>query len=122
MELLGGRGQTTLEAAEYSDYFLSFDAVTARYDGTDLSEDHRRTLRPFYAGFLALPEWHHSAMETYAKQWGEAHGAKMKDLAMPLRWALTGRKVSPGVFDVAVFLGREEVARRLRHYNLLPEA
>ena len=122
LELLGGRGQTTLEAAEYSDYFLSFDAVTARYDGTDLSEDHRRTLRPFYAGFLALPEWHHSAMETYAKQWGEAHGAKMKDLAMPLRWALTGRKVSPGVFDVAVFLGREEVARRLRHYNLLPEA
>ena len=45
----------------------------------------------------------------------------MKDLAMPLRWALTGRKVSPGVFDVAAFLGREEVARRLRHYHLLPE-
>ncbi len=121
LDLLGGRGQTTLEVAEYSDYFLSFDAVTARYDGIDLSEETRRDLRPFYAGMMALPTWHHGAMETHAKAWAEEHGAKMKDLAMPLRWALTGRKVSPGVFDVAAFLGREEVARRLRHYHLLPE-
>ena len=43
----------------------------------------------------------------------------MKESATPMRWALTGRKVSPGVFEVASQLGKEETARRLRHYGLL---
>ncbi len=38
---------------------------------------------------------------------------------MPLRFALTGMKVSPGIFEVAVFFGKEEVRRRLEHYGLV---
>ncbi|MEN6380763.1 MAG: hypothetical protein ABFC83_04665, partial [Synergistaceae bacterium] len=35
------------------------------------------------------------------------------------RWALTGRKVSPGVFEVAAQLGPEECQRRLAYYDLV---
>jgi len=31
---------------------------------------------------------------------------------------MTGRKVSPGIFHIAVFLGRDEVEKRLRYYGL----
>ncbi|HOK19144.1 MAG TPA: hypothetical protein PK188_01515, partial [Thermosynergistes sp.] len=41
-----------------------------------------------------------------------------KDVAMPLRLALTGRKVSPGIFEVAQLLGHDEVKKRLSHYSL----
>ncbi len=37
----------------------------------------------------------------------------MKDLAQPLRVALTGGTVSPGIFEVIILLGRERVMRRI---------
>jgi len=35
-------------------------------------------------------------------------------VAQPLRAALTGRSISPGIFDVLEVLGREESLARLR--------
>ena len=43
----------------------------------------------------------------------------LKDVAMPLRFMLTGYKVSPGIFEVVELLGYDEVARRLKHYGIL---
>jgi len=37
LHTMGGRGQTTLQLAEYSDYFISFDAVKSRYSTSDVS-------------------------------------------------------------------------------------
>jgi len=44
----------------------------------------------------------------------EAKGLKLGKLAQPLRAALTGRTVSPGIFEVMVPIGREETLARLR--------
>lgn len=41
LELLGGRGQTLKEVAEYSDYLLDFEVVKERYDGKDLTESQK---------------------------------------------------------------------------------
>ena len=38
---------------------------------------------------------------------------------MPLRMALTGAKVSPGIFEVAALMGKDEVRRRLAGYDFL---
>ena len=38
----------------------------------------------------------------------EAIGAKLGQVAQPLRAALTGRATSPGLFDVMAVLGRDE--------------
>ena len=40
--------------------------------------------------------------------YAEEPGAKLGQVAQPLRAALTGRSVSPGVFDVLEVLGRDE--------------
>ena len=58
-------------------------------------------------------------MEAFAKSWVEANESSMKEVALPLRWALTGRKVSPGVFEVAAQLGRKECRNRLDYYGLI---
>ena len=42
----------------------------------------------------------------------EDAGAKLGNLAQPLRAALTGRTTSPPVFDVLAVLGREESLAR----------
>jgi glutamyl-tRNA synthetase len=43
----------------------------------------------------------------------ERRGAKPRDLYQPLRVALTGRTVSPGIFETVALLGREETLRRI---------
>ena len=44
----------------------------------------------------------------------ESIGAKLGQVAQPLRAALTGRTTSPGLFDVMTVLGRDETLARLR--------
>jgi glutamyl-tRNA synthetase len=44
----------------------------------------------------------------------ERHGLKMGKVAQPLRVALTGRTVSPGIFEVMALLGKERTLQRIR--------
>jgi len=119
LDLLEGRGRTFRELAEYTDYFLSFEAVKKRWGGEDIDGERRGTLKGFFTAMLSFPSWSPEELEVMAKAWCDGKGLKMKDVAMPLRWALTGRKVSPGIFHVAAFLGRDEVKKRLSHYGLI---
>lgn len=118
LELMEGRGQTLKKMAEFSDYFVTFDAVKNRYDGVTIDEAKKPAIRLFYAELLALSPWKAESMEALARNWGETEGISLKDIAMPLRYMLTGGKVSPGIFHVAELMGREEVKARLAHYGM----
>jgi glutamyl-tRNA synthetase len=52
--------------------------------------------------------------EAAVRSYAEANGLKLGKVAQPLRAALTGRSVSPPVFDVLGALGRAESLARLR--------
>ena len=114
LTLMAGRGRTAIEMSEFSDYFVSFEPVKARYtpEGLDTA-----SLKEFFAALFESPEWKAEALENIARSWvGSREGAKMKDFAMPLRYALTGMKVSPGIFEVAELLGRDECEKRIKYY------
>ena len=119
LQAMGGRGQTTLQLAEYSDYFISFEAVKERYKADDINEERRPVLKKFYSELLQVSDFTPEALEAFTKSWVEANGSSMKEVALPLRWALTGRKVSPGVFEVSAQLGPEECHKRLAYYELV---
>ena len=42
-------------------------------------------------------------------------GMKLGKLAQPVRVALTGTTVSPGIYDVILLLGKEETLKRLKN-------
>ena len=43
----------------------------------------------------------------------KSHGTNFKGVGQPLRIALTGSKFGPGVYDIILSLGKEEVQKRL---------
>jgi glutamyl-tRNA synthetase len=57
--------------------------------------------------------WTHDKIEAAVKSFADETGRKLGKVAQPLRAALTGRSISPGIFDVLEVLGREESLARI---------
>jgi len=45
----------------------------------------------------------------------KSHGTNFKGVGQPVRIALTGSKFGPGIYDIIISLGKEEVQKRLRN-------
>ncbi|MAZ01862.1 MAG: glutamate--tRNA ligase [Sneathiella sp.] len=62
----------------------------------------------------ALEDWNAEDLEAAVRAAAEAESLKLGKIAQPLRAALTGTTVSPGIFDVLDVLGREQSIGRIR--------
>ncbi len=62
----------------------------------------------------SLAEWDKELVESAVRAAAEAEGLKLGKIAQPLRAALTGTTVSPGIFDVLDVLGRDQSIGRIR--------
>ena len=78
-----------------------------------LAGDAPAILSDLHAALDALDGWDTEALEAAVRGVAEARSVKLGQAAQPLRAALTGRKTSPGIFDVLVLLGREESLGRI---------
>lgn len=113
MKGLKERAKTIIELADSAAYVfasrpLSFDDKAAKI----LSADARAMLAALLPAFASGP-WEAQALEAAVRNFAEATGRKLGDVAQPLRAALTGRSTSPPVFDVMATLGREESVARI---------
>ena len=84
------------------------DAVAKRLGEPGLAA-HVAALRAAYA---ACP-FDEATLETTLRQVAEARGAKAGTLIHATRIAMTGRMVSPGLFELLALLGRDTVLARL---------
>ena len=71
-------------------------------------------LRKFADLLETFAPFEHDPLDQAARALASAEGVKFGDLVMPARIALTGKKVSPGIYDVILLLGRERTVARLR--------
>ena len=73
------------------------------------------TLLQAFADELAtLDDVQHDALVAIAQRLTAAAGLKLVDIAQPLRLALTGGVVSPGIFELIAVLGKERSCARIR--------
>ncbi|SFI50252.1 glutamate--tRNA ligase [Albimonas pacifica] len=78
-----------------------------------LSEDTRAMLARLTSHLRNNTSWTSDVLQDVARNFAETEGLKLGKVAQPLRAALTGRAVSPSVFDVMETLGRDECLARL---------
>jgi glutamyl-tRNA synthetase len=79
-----------------------------------LDADARTRLAGVHTVLAGLADWNQNTLEETVKEYATAHGLKLGSIAQPLRAALTGTDVSPGIFEVAAVLGREESLGRVK--------
>jgi glutamyl-tRNA synthetase len=78
-----------------------------------LDEAARQRLPKIAEKLAAVDDWTPAPLEAAVRAYVEESGLKLGQAAQPLRAALTGRAMSPGLFDVMAVLGREETLARL---------
>jgi glutamyl-tRNA synthetase len=102
---------------EFQDQLRPFFEDPASYDPEGVKKhlsapgtaDHLRALMKVYE----QSEWNEAALEKDLRQLAEDRTVKPALLIHGTRLALSGRMVSPGLFEMLVLIGRENVLRRL---------
>ena len=78
-----------------------------------MTADARARLGAVASLLEQIHPWQAETIEAVTREACEARGWKLKDIAQPLRAAVTGARVSPPLFEVMEILGREETIARV---------
>lgn len=73
----------------------------------------KNLVEEFCRALEELDEFSHDSLFDAAQQICAQHGAKLVELAQPLRLALVGSVMSPGIFEMLEILGSEASSKRL---------
>jgi len=114
IDTLKERAKTLAELACSLRYYIA-DSVEYQEKAREkfLNDKSRDLLVGLKNSLEAAPGFTHQDIEKIFKDIVEKHGAKLKDLAQPVRVALTGGTESPGIFEVLEIVGREKTLKRL---------
>ena len=108
------RAKTLVELLDGAGYLFAARPLTTDEKAAAVlangGRDHLKALLPRLSG---LAGWSADSTEGAVRAYAEEVGAKLGQMAQPLRAALTGRTTSPGIFDVLDVLGREESLARI---------
>jgi glutamyl-tRNA synthetase len=66
-------------------------------------------------GLNGLPAFDLTNLETLLRALSEKHTLKFQEIAQPIRVAITGTTVSPGIFETMELLGKEKVVTRIQN-------
>lgn len=114
MSVLKPRAANLIDLAEGAMFLFRTRPLEIDAAASDLLGGNAPTLLTRIHDALAnVDEWESDVLEAAVRQVAEAAGVKLGAVAQPLRAALTGRKVSPGIFDVLELLGRDESLGRI---------
>jgi len=109
------RAKTVLELIDLAQFIYAVRPLIIETSaGQQLTPDSRAMLKEFGDVLAGLNDWSVPAIEAAARVFAEARGLKLGKLAQPLRAALTGRTISPGIFEVMILIGRTEALARLQ--------
>ncbi|HEV7456389.1 MAG TPA: glutamate--tRNA ligase [Roseococcus sp.] len=78
-----------------------------------LTEEARARLLDLAEFLSAMPEWTRADLEHWLRDYADVKGVKLKDVAQPLRVALTGSTMSPPIDLTLEALGRDEALARI---------
>jgi glutamyl-tRNA synthetase len=107
MNGLKQRSKTMLELKDLATIY------TDEFKPADVDENTRNILKSAYEKLFVLDQWDEQSLEAQLRQLAEAMGLGFGKIAQPLRSVLTGRKITPSIFDMLVSFGKKESLNRI---------
>ena len=104
----------TLEDIFNNGQYIMEDEVKFNQDDIKLIDDKaKKVITDFATKFAAVDKISKETLEPIVNDLIKSNDTNFKGVGQPLRIALTGSKFGPGIYDIIISLGKEEVTKRL---------
>ena len=109
----------TLEDIFNNGQYIILDEVNFNQDDIKLIDDKaKKIISTFSAQLATIDRLNKETLEPIVNELIKSNDTNFKGIGQPLRIALTGSKFGPGIYDIIISLGKEEVTKRLANKKL----
>ena len=113
LSFLKNKAKTLEDIYRNSQYIIS-DKVNFNDDDLKLiDETSKKIISEFHGKISELNKFNREALEPIINDLIKSNNTNFKGVGQPLRIVLTGSKFGPGIYDIIVSLGKDEVIKRL---------
>ena len=109
----------TLEDIFNNGQYIMIDEVNFDQDDIKLIDyKAKKVISDFSDKFSNVDKLSKETLEPIVNELIKSNDTNFKGVGQPLRIALTGSKFGPGIYDIIISLGKEEVTKRLTNKKL----
>ena len=110
----------TLEDIFNNGQYIMLDEVNFNQDDFKLIDDKaKKVISDFNTQLNSVDKLSKETLEPIVNELIKSNDTNFKGVGQPLRIALTGSKFGPGIYDIIISLGKEEVKKRLTNKKLV---
>ena len=109
----------TLEDIFNNSQYITLDEVNFNQNDIKLIDNKaKKVISAFTTQFATIEKLSKETLEPIVNELIKLNDTNFKGVGQPLRIALTGSKFGPGIYDIIISLGKEEVTKRLINKKL----
>ena len=113
LSFLKNKAKTLQDIFNNGQYIIDDEIEFNRDDIKLIDDKAKKVISDFKSQFIKIDQPSREVLESIVNELIESHNTNFKGVGQPLRIALTGSKFGPGIYDIILSLGKEEVDKRL---------
>ena len=118
LSFLKNKAKTLEDIFENSQYILNDNVNFNKEDLKLIDDKAKKIISEFSKKINEIKEFTREDLEPIVQELIKTNNTNFKGVGQPLRIALTGSKFGPGIYDIIVSLGKDEVKKRLTNKTI----
>ena len=114
MSFLKNKAKTLEDIYNNAQYILQVNINISSEDLKLLDDSSKKVLKEFLVSLEKISKITKENLEKIINELVDRHKTNFKGGGQPLRIALTGSKFGPGIYDIILSLGKDEIIKRLK--------
>jgi glutamyl-tRNA synthetase len=118
LTFLKNKAKTLEDIFSNSEYIMIEEVNFNKEDFKLIDNRAKKIITDFTNQFFSIDKLSKETLEPIINNLIKSNDTNFKGVGQPLRIALTGSKFGPGIYDIIISLGKEEVSKRLTNKKL----
>jgi glutamyl-tRNA synthetase len=119
LTFLKNKAKTLEDIFSNSEYIMIEEVNFNKEDFKLIDDKAKKIITDFTNQFFSVDKLSKETLEPIINNLIKSNDTNFKGVGQPLRIVLTGSKFGPGIYDIIISLGKEEVTKRLNNKKLI---
>ncbi|MDC1177103.1 glutamate--tRNA ligase [Candidatus Pelagibacter sp.] len=119
LTFLKNKAKTLEDIFSNSEYIMIEEVNFNKEDFKLIDDKAKKIITDFTNRFFSIDKLSKETLEPIINNLIKSNDTNFKGVGQPLRIVLTGSKFGPGIYDIIISLGKEEVTKRLNNKKLI---